>query len=187
MHSTVRSAAFSAGQYSGRPSSYKRALPQPSRPSLVLVPSPNLIMEPLPVRHMRYAIGGAARRQRLLAVACASLYCADLVMASEIHGNETRYPTVTYADTDVSHTDVSRQVLRNLRISPPFRPGSGAWLPHWQPPPPAGSKRAPALPRGDDPQRTAFATDGRSSSTLSKLRWIFTMATPWPYSVLSFT
>ena len=57
------------------------------------------------------------------------LYCADLGIASEIHGDETRYPTVTYADTDVSHTDVSRQVLRNLRISPPFRPGSGAWLP----------------------------------------------------------
>ena len=97
-------------------------LPYPLRPSLVLVPSPNLIMEPLPVRHLHPAIGGAARLQRLLAVMCASLNCADLVMASEIHGDETRYPTVTYADTDVSHTDVSRQVLRNLRIPPPFRP-----------------------------------------------------------------
>ena len=141
-------------------------------------------MEPLPVRHMHYAIGGAARQQRLLAVACASLYCADRVMASEIHGDETRYPTVTYADTDVSHTDVSRQVLRNLRISPPFRPGSGAWLPHWQPSPPAGSKHAPALPRGDDPQRTVLTTDDRSSPLLSKLCWILIMAIP--LAILSF-
>ena len=139
-------------------------------------------MEHLLVRSSHPAYPGAVWLQRLLALVCAGVYCATPSVASEIHGNETGYPTVMYTDTDVPSTDVPR--LRNLRISTPFRLGSGAVVP-LQTPPPAEREHASALPRGDDPQLHNFPTDEQSNKPL--LPWILTMAVLWPYSALSFT
>ena len=131
-------------------------------------------MEHLLVRSSHPAYLGAVWLQRLLALVCAGVYCATPSVASEIHGNETGYPTVMYTDTDVPSTGVPR--LRNLRISTPFRLGSGAVVP-LQPPPPAEREHASALPRGDDPQRAQCSLAKRSRTLPSTLLWILTMAT----------